>query len=105
SEVGPNHGCGQRNLGRTADPRRTPETRIRISERTVSRLMPKRDKKSSQTWKTFLHNHVGQLVAVDFFTVATIQLRVLYVFVVLAHDRRRVLHFNVTEHPTAVWAA
>ena len=76
-----------------------------ISERTVSRLMPKRDKKPSQTWKTFLHNHVGQLVAVDFFTVATIQLRVLYVFVVLAHDRRRVLHFNVTEHPTAVWAA
>jgi putative transposase len=76
-----------------------------ISERTVSRLMPKKDRKPSQTWKTFLHNHVGQLVAVDFFTVATIQLRVLYVFVVLAHDRRRVLHFNVTEHPTAVWTA
>jgi len=76
-----------------------------ISERTISRLMPERDKRPSQTWKTFLHNHVGQLVSVDFFTVATIQLRVLYVFVLLAHDRRRVLHFNVTEHPTAFWAA
>ena len=54
---------------------------------------------------TFLRNHVGQLVSVDFFTVATIRLRVLYVFIVLAHDRRRVIHFNITEHPTAVWAA
>jgi transposase InsO family protein len=54
---------------------------------------------------TFLRNHVGQVVSIDFFTVPTIQLRVLYVLVVLAHDRRRILHFNVTEHPTAVWAA
>jgi hypothetical protein len=48
---------------------------------------------------------LGQLVSVDFFTVATIQFRVLYVFIILAHDRRRVVHFNITEHPTAVWAA
>jgi transposase InsO family protein len=75
-----------------------------ISERTVSRLMPK-DRKPSQTWMTFLANHVGQLVSIDFFTVATIRWRILYVFIVLAHDRRRVVHFNVTEHPTAVWAA
>ena len=75
-----------------------------ISERTVSRLLPKNDKKPSQTWTTFLRNHVGQMVSIDFFTVATIRLHVLYVFVILAHDRRRVLHFNVTEHPTAVWA-
>jgi len=75
-----------------------------ISKGTVSRLMPK-DRKSMQTWMTFLRNHVGQLVSIDFFTVATIQLRILYVFIVLAHDRRRVLHFNVTEHPMAVWAA
>jgi hypothetical protein len=54
---------------------------------------------------TFLRNHVGQVVSIDFFTVPTIQLRVLYVLVVLAHDRRRILHFNVTEHPTAAWAA
>jgi putative transposase len=75
-----------------------------ISERTVSRLMPK-DRKPTQTWMTFLRNHVGQSVSIDFFTVATIRLRILYVFIVLAHDCRRVIHFNVTEHPTAVWAA
>src|SRR5215467_11511783 len=66
--------------------------------------MPK-DRKPIPTWMTFLRNHVGQLVSIDFFTVATIRLRVLYVFIALAHDRRRVIHFNVTEHPTAVWAA
>src|SRR6267143_3694694 len=70
-----------------------------ISERTISRLMPKRCKEPSQTWKTFLSNHVGQLVSIDFFTVPTLQLRILFVFVILAHERRRVLHFNVTEHP------
>src|SRR5262249_51106310 len=62
---------------------------FKISERTVSRLMPKKTGKPSQTWMTFLRNHVGQMVSVDFFTVPTLQLRVLYVFVVLAHDRRR----------------
>src|SRR5262250_1347100 len=76
-----------------------------ISERTVSRLMPKRNREPSQTWKTFLSNHVGQLVSIDFFTVPTLQLRVLFVFVALAHERRRVVHFNVTEHPTAEWTA
>jgi hypothetical protein len=67
--------------------------------------MPKKDRKPTQTWMTFLRNHVGQMVSIDFFTIATIRFRVLYVFVVLAHDRRRVIHFNVTEHPTAAWAA
>jgi putative transposase len=78
---------------------------IGISERTVSRLMPKKRNGSSQTWRTFLSNHLGQLVSIDFFTVPTLQLRVLFVFVVLTHERRRVLHFNVTEHPTAEWTA
>jgi hypothetical protein len=64
-----------------------------------------RSTQPSQTWKTFLTNHVGQLVSIDFFTVPTSQLRVLFVFVVLAHERRRVLHFNVTHHPTAEWTA
>ena len=62
-----------------------------ISERTVPRLMPKKDGKPAQTWMMFLRNHVGQLVSIDFFTVVTIQFRVLYVFIVLAHDRR-VIH-------------
>ena len=76
-----------------------------ISERTVSRLMPKERKKPSQTWKSFLTNHIGQLVSIDFFTISTVQLRVLFVFVVLARERRRLVHFNVTEHPTAEWRA
>jgi putative transposase len=78
---------------------------IDIAERTVSRLMPKRRPRPSQTWRTFLANHVPDLVSIDFFTVPTTRLRVLFVLVVLAHHRRRVVHFNVTEHPTAAWAA
>jgi putative transposase len=78
---------------------------IDVAEHTVSRLLPKRRSPPSQTWCTFLTNHVRDLVSIDFFTVPTARLRVLFVFVVLAHDRRRVLHFNVTEHPTAAWTA
>src|SRR5213083_37065 len=78
---------------------------IDVAERTVSRLLPKRRSPPSQTWRTFLTNHVRDLVSIDFFTVPTARLRVLFVFVVLAHDRRRVLHFNVTAHPTAAWTA
>jgi len=74
-----------------------------VSERTISRLLPKRRSPPAQTWRTFLTNHIRDLVSVDFFTVPTVRLRVLFVFVVLAHDRRRVLHFNVTEHPTPAW--
>jgi putative transposase len=76
---------------------------IEISERTVSRLIPKDRKPPSQTWRAFLNNHVRDLVSVDFFTVPTVSFRVLFVFVVLAHHRRRIVHFNVTEHPTAAW--
>src|SRR5215469_4237030 len=78
---------------------------IEISERTVSRILRAIPRPPSQTWKTFLQNHVSQIVSVDFFTVPTIRLRVLFVFLVLEHHRRRVLHFNVTDHPTAAWVA
>jgi putative transposase len=78
---------------------------LTVSERTVSRLIPKRRPQPSQTWRTFLANHVHDLVSLDFFTVPTAGLRVLFVFVVLAHHRRRVVYFNVTEHPTAYWTA
>ena len=78
---------------------------VEVSERTVSRLMPKRYKAPSQTWRTFLDNHVRDLVSIDFFTVPTAKLRVLFVFIVFSHQRRRVIHFNVTEHPTAAWTA
>jgi len=72
---------------------------LEVAERTVSRLLPKRRTRPSQTWRTFLTNHVRDLVLIDFCTVPTARLRVLFVLVILAHHRRRVLHFNVTEHP------
>jgi transposase InsO family protein len=78
---------------------------IEVAERTVSRLLPKRQTPPSQSWRTFLANHVRDLVSLDFFTVPTASLRVLFVLVVLAHRRRRVVHLNVTEHPTAAWTA
>ena len=75
---------------------------IAVSERTVSRILRTVPRPPSQSWKTFLNNHVGQILSVDFFTVPTITLKVLYVFVVLAHRRREVVHFNVTEHPSGM---
>ena len=60
---------------------------------------------SSQTWRTFLENHARELIALDFFTVPTATFRVLFVLVILSHDRRQIVHFNVTEHPTAEWTA
>ena len=77
---------------------------IEVSQATVSRYVVRRRRPPSQTWKSFLRNHVKDLVSVDFFTVPTATFRILYVFIVLLHDRRRVVHFNVTESPCAVWA-
>ena len=76
-----------------------------VSQRTVARLMPPRPKPPSQTWRTFLQNHLADLVSVDFFVVPTTTFRILYLFVVLLHHRRQVVHFNVTDSPTAAWAA
>src|SRR5580765_6856215 len=76
---------------------------IDIGETSVGKYLVRHRKPPSQTWRTFLENHVKTMVSVDFFTVPTIRFQVLYVFLVLAHDRRRILHFNVTAHPTAEW--
>ena len=76
-----------------------------VAERTVAKYMVRTGKPPSQTWKTFLKNHLTDLAAIDFFTVPTATFRVLYCFIVLRHDRRRVIHFNVTEHPSAPWTA
>src|SRR5437773_6431343 len=76
---------------------------VEISQAAVSKYMARRP--PSQTWRTFLDNHLRSLVAVDFFTVSTVTFKVLFVFVVLAHDRRRIVHFNVTDSPTAYWTA
>ena len=78
---------------------------IAIAEATVGHYRVRRRPPPSQTWRTFLTNHIGQLVSVDFFVVPTLTFRVLFVFVVLAHDRRQILHVNVTGYPTAAWTA
>jgi hypothetical protein len=76
-----------------------------LSQSTVSKYMVRHRKPPSQTWRTFLENHIKQIVSVDFFVVPTPSFRLLYVFLVQAHNRRRGVHFNVTEHPTAEWTA
>ena len=77
---------------------------VDVSERTVSRLVRRCRRPPSQTWRTFLANHVGQIVAADFFVVPTATGRLLFVLVMLAHGRRRLVHVAVTDHPTAAWA-
>jgi transposase InsO family protein len=74
-----------------------------VAASTVAKYRIRGRKPPSQTWRTFLDNHVDQIAAVDFFTVPTISFRELFCFLVLRHDRRKVVHFNVTEHPTAFW--
>jgi putative transposase len=78
---------------------------IEVAVSTVARYMVKQRKPSSPSWRAFLDNHMKDLVAIDFFTVPTATFGVLFGFLVLAHDRRRVLHFNVTANPTAEWTA
>jgi putative transposase len=79
---------------------------IRVAQRTVSKYMVRPPGRSAgPTWTTFLRNHLGQMVSVDFLTVPTFNFRVLYVFVVLSHARRQILHFNVTATPSARWTA
>jgi hypothetical protein len=78
---------------------------IDIGETSVSKYMVRGRRPPSQIWRTFLENHVKSMVSIDFFTVPTIRFQILYVFLVLAHDRRRIVHFAVTAHPTAEWTA
>jgi len=73
---------------------------IQISERTVSRLVAALSRPPSQTWRTFLTNHVSALASMDFFNVSTLTGRLLFFFVVLFHDRRRIVHLNCTTRPT-----
>src|SRR6201999_146527 len=69
----------------------------------VAKYMPRRLQPPSQTWRTFLKNHVGQIVAADFFVVPTATYRLLFVLVLLAHERRRIVHVAMTSRPTAEW--
>jgi putative transposase len=76
-----------------------------ISERTVLRWMRRapREPEPAKRWTAFLNNHREAIVAMDFFTVPTLTFSILYCFFVIAHDRRRILHFNVTRHPSSLW--
>ncbi len=79
---------------------------LEVSERTVSSFMPQRspNPKQSQSWKTFLKNHANTC-SVDFFIIPTATFKILFVFVILSHSQRKVVHFNVTANPTAQWTA
>src|SRR5882724_7606515 len=76
-----------------------------VAKSTVERYRVPPRKPPSPTWKAFLNNHVQAMVALDFFVVPTVTHKLLFVLVMLAHERRRVVHFNITEHPTAEWTA
>ena len=76
---------------------------IEVSQATVGRYPPWRPKVPSPTWRSFLHNHLTDIAAIDMFVVATATFRLLYALIVLGHDRRRILHFEVTQNPTQVW--
>ena len=74
-----------------------------VAESTVAKYLKRSPKPPSQNWRAFLNNHVGQIAAMDLFTVPTATFQILYCLVILCHERRRVVHFNVTQHPTAEW--
>ena len=81
---------------------------LTVSQATVSKYILRHRRPPSQAWRAFLknhENHAKDLIALDFFTVPTATFRVLFVLIVLSHGRRRLVHFNVTEHPTAEWTA
>jgi putative transposase len=78
---------------------------IEISQASVAKYMIRNRRPPSQTWKTFLKNHMADMVSADFFVVPTITFRLLFVFVILSHDRRRPIHYATTTNPTSEWTA
>ena len=78
---------------------------ISVSQSTIANYMRRHPRPPSQTWRTFLTNHASQIMAADLFVVPTVTFRLLFVLVILAHDRRRIVHVAVTAHPTAAWTA
>ena len=89
-------------VGRAAHSRGATEAGITVSESTVAKYMRRHPRPPSQTWRTFLTNHGSQIMAADLFVVPTVTFRLLFVLVILAHDRRRIVHVAVTEHPNGL---
>jgi hypothetical protein len=96
---------GEPTLGRTSDPRRALKLGISVSQSTVAKYTRRPRRPPSQTWRTFLTNHATPIMAADLFAVPTVTFRLLFVLVILEHDRRRIVHVAVTDHPTAAWTA
>jgi transposase InsO family protein len=78
---------------------------IEVAQSTVAKYMARSGRGRSQTWKTFLHNHAAGIGAMDFLIVPTVGFRLLFVLVILRHQRRRLISLSVTTHPTAEWIA
>src|SRR4030081_123429 len=78
---------------------------IEVAQSTVAKYMARSGRGREQTWKTFVHNHVSGIGAMDFLVVPTINFRLLFVLVILQHERRRLISLSVTDHPTAEWIA
>ena len=76
-----------------------------VAESTVAKYMCRQKKPPSQTWKTFLLNHATEIAAIDFFTMPSVTYRIFYVFVILRHSDRQILHFNITRNSSAIWTA
>jgi putative transposase len=101
---------GRSHLGKNIGHEQEQLTKLRllghdVAESAVAKYMIRRTKPPSQTWRTFLENHAGEIAAVDYFTVPAVTFRILFCFLVLLHERRRIIHFNVTANPSAPWAA
>lgn len=78
---------------------------INIAQSTVAKYMGQKRGPPSQSWKTFIRNHADGIAACDFLVVPTIGFKILFAFIVMAHERRKLLHIGVTAHPTAQWTA
>ena len=76
-----------------------------VAALTVAKYMRRRSPSPSPTWRRFLEAHLTEIAAIDFFMVPTLTFRLLFGFIVLRHDRRELVHVNVTTHPTATWTA
>ena len=78
---------------------------VNVAKSTVEKYMVRHRKPSPPTWRSFLENHVGDLVSIDFFVVPTVSFKLLFVLIFLAHERRQIVYFNLTEHPSEDWTA
>ena len=76
-----------------------------VAKSTVEKYMVRSNRPPPQNWRTFLKNHAGEIVAIDFFTVFTLTFKIFYCFIVFSHSSRRIIHFNITDHPTEQWTA